>query len=121
MDMKKQLLLFATLLFTVTAYSQISPDQGTRVRTATRTGTESDRPDITSVAPDVSQDPAKARGGKTDRMKGKEGCSPTGKTRGAGLNGGVKTGVRPNSGTGSKLSRPNIGINNRVNIGARNR
>ena len=118
--MKKQLLLLATLLFTATAYSQISPDHGIRVRTATRS--ESDRPETSTVAADDgSQAPAKARGGKTDRMKGKEGCSPTGKTRGAGLNGGVKTGVRPNSGTGSKLSRPNIGINNRVNIGARNR
>ncbi len=117
--MKKQLLLLATFLFTATAYSQISPDHGIRVRTATRS--ESDRPKTSTVAADGSQAPTKARGGKTDRMKGKEGCSPTGKTRGAGLNGGVKTGVRPNSGTGSKLSRPNIGINNRVNIGARNR
>lgn len=117
--MKKQLLLLATLLFTATAYSQISPDHGIRVRTATRS--ESDRPETSTVAAGGSQAPAKVRGGKTDRMKGKEGCSPTGKTRGAGLNGGVKTGVRPNSGTGSKLSRPNIGINNRVNIGARNR
>jgi hypothetical protein len=48
-------------------------------------------------------------------MKGKEGCGPSGKTRGAGLSGGVNTSVRPNSGTGSKLSRPNIGINNRGN------
>lgn len=118
--MKKQLLLVVVLLFTATAYAQISPNHGTRVRTATRTGTESDRPDISTVAADGSQAPAKARGGKTDRMKGKEGCSPSGKTRGAGLNDGVRTGVRPNSGTGSKLSRPNIGINNRVNIGARN-
>ena len=117
--MKKQLLLLATFLFTATAYSQISPDHGIRVRTATRS--ESDRPKTSTVAADGSQAPTKARGGKTDRIKGKEGCSPTGKTRGAGLNGGVKTGVRPNSGTGSKLSRPNIGINNRVNIGARNR
>ena len=117
--MKKQLLLLATFLFTATAYSQISPDHGIRVRTAT--GSESDRPKTSTVAADGSQAPTKARGGKTDRMKGKEGCSPTGKTRGAGLNEGVKTGVRPNSGTGSKLSRPNIGINNRVNIGARNR
>lgn len=117
--MKKQLLLLATFLFTATAYSQISPDHGIRVRTATRS--ESDRPKTSTVAADGSQAPTKARGGKTDRMKGKEGCSPTGKTRGAGLNGGVKTGVRPNSGTGSKFSRPNIGINNRVNIGARNR
>jgi hypothetical protein len=118
--MKKQLLLVVVLLFTATAYAQISPNHGTRVRTATRTGTESDRPDISTVAADGSQAPAKARGGKTDRMKGKEGCSPSGKTRGAGLNDGVRTGVRPNSGTGSKLSRPNIGINNRVNIGSRN-
>ncbi len=118
--MKKQLLLAAALLFTVTAYSQIRPDQGTRVRTAARTGTESDRPDISTVAADGSQAPAKARGGKTDRMKGKEGCSTSGKTRGAGMNGGVKTGVRPNSGGGSRLSRPNIGINNRINIGSRN-
>jgi hypothetical protein len=118
--MKKQLLLVAALLFTVTAYSQIHPNHGTRVRTAARTGTESDRPDISTVAADGSQSPAKARGGKTERMTGKEGCSPSGKTRGAGMNGGVKTGVRPNSGTGSKLSRPNIGINNRVNAGARN-
>jgi hypothetical protein len=118
--MKKQLLLVVVLLFTATAYAQISPNHGTRVRTATRTGTESDRPDISTVAADGSQAPAKARGGKTDRMKGKEGCSPSGKTRGAGLNDGVRTGVRPNSGTGSKLIRPNIGINNRVNIGSRN-
>ena len=118
--MKKKLLLVTALLFTVTAYSQIRPDHGTRVRTATRTGTESDRPDISTVAADGSQSPAKARGGKTERMTGKEGCSPSGKTRGAGMNGGVKTGVRPNSGTGSKLSRPNIGINNRVNAGTRN-
>jgi hypothetical protein len=118
--MKKQLLLVVVLLFTATAYAQISPNHGTRVRTTTRTGTESDRPDISTVAADGSQAPAKARGGKTDRMKGKEGCSPSGKTRGAGLNDGVRTGVRPNSGTGSKLNRPNIGINNRVNIGARN-
>ena len=115
MDMKKQLLLLATLLFTVTAYSQISPDRGNRVRIATRTGTESDRPETSIVAADGSQDPAKARKGKTDRMKGKEGCGPSGKTRGAGLNGGVNTSVRPNLGTGSKLSRPNIGINNRGN------
>jgi len=121
MDMKKQLLLLATLLFTATAYSQISPDHGTRVRTATRTGTESDRPDISTVAAAGSQTPTKVRGGKTDRMKGKEGCGTSGKTRGAGLSGGVKTGVRPNSSTGSKLSRPNIGISNRVNIGVRNR
>ena len=111
MDMKKQLLLLATLLFTATAYSQISPDHGNGVRTATRTRTE--RPETSTVAADGSQDPAKARGGKTDRMKGKEGCGPSGKTRGAGLSGGVNTSVRPNSGTGSKLSRPNIGINNR--------
>lgn len=115
MDMKKQLLLLATLLFTATAYSQISPDRGNRVRIATRTVTESDRPETSTVAADGSQDPAKARKGKTDRMKGKEGCDPSGKTRGAGLNGGVNTSVRPNSGTGSKLSRPNIGINNRGN------
>lgn len=118
--MKKQLLLLAILLFTATAYAQISTDHGIRVRTAIRTRTESDRPESSTVAVDGSQAPAKARGGKTDRMKAKEGCSPSGKTRGAGLNGGVKTSVRPNSGTGSKLSRPNIGINNRVNIGARN-
>ena len=111
--MKKQLLLLATLLFTATAYSQISPDHGIRVRTATRS--ESDRPETSTVAADGSQDPAKARKGKTDRMKGKEGCGPSGKTRGAGLNGGVNTSVRPNLGTGSKLSRPNIGINNRGN------
>jgi hypothetical protein len=118
--MKKQLLLVAALLFTVTAYSQIRPDHGTRVRTAAKTGTESNRPDISTVAVDGSQTPAIARGGKTNRMKGKEGCSTSGKTRGAGMTGGVKTGVRPNSGAGSKLSRPNIGINNRLNIGSRN-
>ena len=111
--MKKQLLLLATLLFTATAYSQISLDQGMRVKTVAKT--ESDRPETSTVAADGSQDPAKARKGKTDRMKGKEGCGPSGKTRGAGLNGGVNTSVRSNSGTGSKLSRPNIGINNRGN------
>jgi hypothetical protein len=118
--MKKQLLLVAALLFTASAYSQISTNHDTRVRTATRTGIESDRPNISTVAADGSQAPAKARGGKADRMKAKEGCSPSGKTRGTGLKGGIKTGVRPNLGTGSKLSRPNIGINNRINVGARN-
>ena len=118
--MKKQLLLVVVLLFTAIAYAQISPDQGIRVRTVTRT--ESDRSDISTIAAAAgSQAPAKARGGKTNRMKAKEGCSASGKTRGAGLNGGVKTGVRANLGIGSKLSRPNIGISNRVNIGARNR
>ena len=111
MDMKKQLLLVVVLLFTAIAYAQISPDQGIRVRTVTRT--ESNRSDISTIAVVGSQAPTKARGGKTDRMKAKEGCSASGKTRGAGLNGGVKTGVRANSGIGSKLSRPNIGINNR--------
>ena len=119
--MKKQLLLALALLFTVTAYSQIRPDYDTRIRTAVRTGTESDRPDISTVAADGSQDPAKARGGKTDRMKGKEGCGPSGKTRGAGLNGGaVKTGVRPNSDVGSKIGSRKIGINNRINNVSRN-
>jgi hypothetical protein len=117
--MKKQLLLALALLFTVTAYSQIRPDYDTRIRTAVRT--ESDRPDISTVAADGSQDPAKARGGKTDRMKGKEGCGPSGKTRGAGLNGGaVKTGVRPNSDVGSKIGSRKIGINNRINNVSRN-
>ena len=111
--MKKQLLLLATLLFTATAYSQISPDHGIRVRTATRS--ESDRPETSTVAADGVQTPAKVREVKTNRMKGKEGCGPSGKTRGAGLSGGVNTSVRSNSGTGSKLSRPNIGINNRGN------
>ena len=110
MDMKKQLLLVVVLLFTAIAYAQISPDQGNRVRTVTRT--ESDRSDITTIAVVGSQAPTKARGGKT-RMKAKEGCSASGKTRGAGLNGGVRTGVRANSGIGSKLSRINFGINNR--------
>jgi len=118
--MKKQLLLIVALLFTVTAYSQINPEHGTRVRTAAKTGRESDRPDISTIAADGSQAPTKTRGGKTERMKGKEGCSTSGKTRGAGMNGGVRTGVRPNSGAGSKISRPNIGINNRINVGARN-
>jgi len=118
--MKKQLLLVVVLLSTATAYAEISPDHGIRVRTTIRTGTESDRLETSTIAVDGSQAPAKVKGGKTDRMKAKEGCSPSGKTRGAGLDGGVKTGLRPNSGTGSKLSRPNIGINNRGNIGARN-
>jgi len=118
--MKKQLLLVAALLFTVTAYSQIRPDHGTRVRTAARTGTESDRPDIKTIAADGSQAPEKSRRVKTERMKGNEGCSTAGKTRGAGMNGGIKTGVRPNSGAGSKIGRPKIGTNNRVNVGSRN-
>jgi len=118
--MKIQLLLAAALLFTATAYSQINPEHGTKVRTMARTGTESNGTAVSTVATDGSQAPVKSRGGKTERMKGKEGCSTSGKTRGAGMSGGVHTGVRPNSGAGSKLSRPNIGINNRINIGARN-
>jgi hypothetical protein len=118
--MKKQILLAAALLFTATAYSQINPEHGTKVRTMARMETESKGTAVSTVASDGSQAPEKARGGKTDRMKGKEGCSPSGKTRGAGMSGGVRTGSRPNSGAGSKLSRPNIGINNRVNIGSRN-
>ena len=117
--MKKQPLLAAALLFTVTAYSQINPEQGTRVRAMARTGTESNGTAVSTVSADGSQAPVKSRGGKTERMKGKEGCSTSGKTRGAGMS-GVHTGVRPNSGTGSKPSRPNIGNNNRINIGARN-
>uniref|UniRef100_UPI00404B3570 hypothetical protein n=1 Tax=Daejeonella sp. TaxID=2805397 RepID=UPI00404B3570 len=50
--MKKQLLLVAALLFTASAYSQISTNHDTRVRTATRTGIESDRPNISTVAAD---------------------------------------------------------------------
>ena len=118
--MKKQFLLAAALLFTATAYSQINPEHGTKVRTIARTETESNGTAVSTVAADGSQSPAKARGGKTDRINGMEGCRTSGKTRGAGMGGGVHTSVRTNSGTGSKLNHPSIRINNRINIGARN-
>lgn len=117
--MKKQFLLAAALLFTATAYSQINPEHGTNLEPWPEPK-QNLITALSTLAADGSQSPAKARGGKTDRIKGKEGCRTSGKTRGAGMSGGVHTGVRPNSGTGSKLSRPNIGINNRINIGARN-
>ncbi|NQV74454.1 MAG: hypothetical protein HQ491_00210 [Bacteroidetes bacterium] len=51
--MKKQLLLVTALLFTASAYSQISTNHDTRVRTATRTGIESDRPNTVLLLPMV--------------------------------------------------------------------
>jgi len=69
--MKKQFLLAGALLFTATAYSQINPEHGIKVRTIARTETESNGTAVSTVAADGSQSPAKARGGKTDRIKGK--------------------------------------------------
>lgn len=137
--MKKQILMIAAIVISVSAYSQtkenIHKEHGTEVNTVARTESEArlHGKAVSTVASSnegITDGPGSAGSGRRHeggkgKMSGRTGsntgeaCSPRERLSGTGMQRGTGIGVNARSGVQGKISRPNIRSNVRVNAGVR--